>query len=284
MWLIFLALNIIGLTGYNLILRKSLLDKIDSFTLATIMQTGIAIPMIFVIPFYFPDFNVYSPKLIIFSLAIISFIVTLHISNVKSLQYLEASVYSVLYNLRVVLSTILGILFLAEDIIPLQILGGLLIFFAIFIMKQKGKKELTMKGIFWGIGAALSVSVLNVFEKTLISEIGFLDYAFPAMIGTAIVMWTMLLSRKKKVDFSVFKSKKILALMGFRSISAYGFTLAFYTGAKISVANYISSLSVILIVVLGIIILKERDYLGRKILATAIAVLGLTAILLANLI
>src|SRR3990167_4784870 len=90
MWLAFLALNIIGLTTYNLILRKSLLEKIDSFTLATIMQTGIAIPMIFVIPFYFPDFNVYSPKLIIFSLAIISFIVTLHISNVKSLQYLEA--------------------------------------------------------------------------------------------------------------------------------------------------------------------------------------------------
>ena len=71
--------------------------------------------------------------------------------------------------------------------------------------------------------------------------------------------------------------------MGFRSLSAYGFTLAFYTGAKISVANYISGLSVILVVILGIVILKERDYLLRKIIATGIAVLGLTAILISNL-
>ena len=283
MWLIFLILNIIGLTAYNLILRKSLLQKIDSFTLATIMQTGIAIPMLFVLPFYFPDLNVYTPKLFFITMAIVLLIVTLHISNVKSLQYLEASVYSVLFNLRLVLSTILGILFLAEAIIPLQIVGGLLIFLAIFIIKQKGKKELTMKGMLWGIGAALSVSVLNAFEKTLINEVGYLDYAFPAMLGTAIVMWVILLSRKHKVSFQIFKSKKILSLMGFRAISAYGFTLAFYTGAKISVANYLSGLSVILIVILGIVILKERDYLARKIIATGIAVLGLTAILLANL-
>ncbi|OGK31620.1 hypothetical protein A3F29_00010 [Candidatus Roizmanbacteria bacterium RIFCSPHIGHO2_12_FULL_33_9] len=283
MWLAFLALNIIGLTTYNLILRKSLLEKIDSFTLATIMQTGIAIPMFFVLPFYFPDLSVYTPKLLIVVMAIVLLIVTLHISNVKSLQYLEASVYSVLYNLRLVLSTILGILFLAEDIIPLQIVGGLLIFLAIFIMKQKGKKELTIKGILWGIGAALSVSALSVFEKTLINEVGYLDYAFPTMLGTAIIMWIILLSRKHKVNFQIYKSKKILSLMGFRALSAYSFTLAFYTGAKISVANYLSGLSVILIVVLGIIILKERDYLGRKIFATLIAVLGLTAILIANL-
>lgn len=279
----FLILNIIGLTAYNLILRKSILDKIDSFTLATIMQTAIAIPMIFVLLFYFPNITVYNPTLFALIAIVLLLIIFLHISNVKSLQYLEVSVYSVLFNLRIILTTILGIIFLAEDIIPFQIVGGLLIFLAIFIIKQKGNKKLTARGFFWGISAALSVSFLNLFEKNLINAIGFLDYAIPTMIGSAIIMWIILLSRKIKIDFKIFKTKKIISLMFFRAISAFGFSLAFYTGAKLSVANYLSGLSVILIVIFGIVLLKERDYLLRKIIATGIAVLGLTTILLANL-
>ena len=114
-------------------------------------------------------------------------------------------------------------------------------------------------------------------------SVGFLNYAVPSMIGSAVIMWTILLSRKVKIDYTIFKTRKIISLMSFRAISGYGFVLALYTGAKISVANYLSGLSVILIVILGIVILKERDYLARKIIATGIAVLGLTAILLANL-
>ena len=283
MWLGFLILNIIGLTAYNLILRKSLLQKIDSFTLATIMQTGIAIPMVIVSLFFYKEINLKNSDVLFLGIPIIIGIISLHLCNVKSLQYLEASVYSVLFNLRIILATILGILFLSEEIIPLQIIGGLLIFVAIFIMKQRGKKELTIKGILWGIGAALSVGILNLFEKKLINTVGFLNYAIPSMIGSAVIMWIILLSRKVKIDYAIFKTRKMISLMSFRAISAYGFTLAFYTGAKISVANYISGLSVILVVILGIVILKERDYLVRKILATGIAVLGLTAILIANL-
>jgi len=283
MWLIFLAINIIGLTAYNLILRKSLLQKIDSFTLATIMQTGIAIPMVILSLFFYKKINLLNFDVLILGIPIIISIIALHLCNVKSLQYLEASVYSVLYNLRIILVTIFGILFLSEEIIPLQMIGGSLIFVAIFIIKQKGKKELTLKGILWGIGAALSLSILNLFEKKLINSVGFLNYAVPSMIGSAVIMWTILLSRKVKIDYTIFKTRKIISLMSFRAISGYGFVLALYTGAKISVANYLSGLSVILIVILGIVILKERDYLARKIIATGIAVLGLTAILLANL-
>src|SRR3990167_9271947 len=141
MWLIFLAINIIVLTAYNLILRKSLLQKIDSFTLATIMQTGIAIPMVILSLFFYKKINLLNFDVLILGIPIIISIIALHLCNVKSLQYLEASVYSVLYNLRIILVTIFGILFLSEEIIPLQMIGGSLIFVAIFIIKQKGKKE-----------------------------------------------------------------------------------------------------------------------------------------------
>ena len=72
-------------------------------------------------------------------------------------------------------------------------------------------------------------------------------------------------------------------LMVLRSISGYAFILAFAAGALLSVANYISAMSVIVMVVLGVLLLGERDYIWRKAAATTVAVLGLTIILFTHL-
>src|SRR5687768_5535166 len=106
-------------------LRKSLLDKVDRWTLATILQTSIVVPILFVPIFQLPDFAAYTPLNLLHILLIASLVTALHITNVKALQYLEASVYSVLFNIRIIIATFLGIIFLNETIIPLQILGGL---------------------------------------------------------------------------------------------------------------------------------------------------------------
>ena len=71
--------------------------------------------------------------------------------------------------------------------------------------------------------------------------------------------------------------------MIFRAMSAYGFILAFSAGAILSISTYISSLSVIIIVLLGIWLLGENDYLKQKLIATALAFAGLTVILIAHL-
>lgn len=52
--------------------------------------------------------------------------------------------------------------------------------------------------------------------------------------------------------------------MTLRAISAYGATLALYFGATLSVYTYISSLSVVATVILGILVLQETDYLSKK--------------------
>jgi uncharacterized membrane protein YuzA (DUF378 family) len=46
MWLVLLCFHLVGLVGFNLVIRKSVLGKADRFTLATIAQTGIAIPAV----------------------------------------------------------------------------------------------------------------------------------------------------------------------------------------------------------------------------------------------
>lgn len=283
MWMLFLIFHLVGLVGYNLLLRKSLTEKADRLTLAVVMQTGIALPLVFVGLFKPPDRAIYDTTAILHVLIISSMIPLLHIANVLALQHLEASVYSILYNLRILFTTVLGIVFLNEAVVPLQILGGMLIFLAVVTVRQKGRHDLTHRGIEWGIAASVIISILNLFEKELIDQVGYLGYAIPCMILAAVIMWALLFVRGKRIPLRTFKEPAILQLMVLRALSAFGFGLAFSVGGLLSVSTYISSLSVIIIVMLGVLLLGERDYMKQKIAATTLAVLGLTVIFIANL-
>ncbi len=96
-------------------------------------------------------------------------------------------------------------------------------------------------------------------------------------------MWSYLLAFKKR-DFApgILREPRMLQLMTLRAFSAYGFSGALAAGALLSVANYISGMSVIFVAILGAILLNERDYLKRKAAAALVAILGLTIILLSS--
>jgi len=283
MWLVLLCIHLIGLVGFNLILRKSALGKIDKLTLATIMQTGIAIPAVVLIFLYPPNFSIFSLTDFILLGFTIVLGIGLQVANVKALQYLEASVFSIIYNLRIVLTTLLGILLLGETTDVLRILGGVFILLAIITVKQRGSKITISRGVMWAVAAAVILSLLNVSEKSLINTVGFLNYFPTAVLVAAVLMWAYILITKRVVDKKILLQPRMLQLMIFRALSGYGFSLALAAGALISVANYISGMSVILIVIIGAVWLGERDYLGRKILATVVAMVGITIILLSGI-
>lgn len=283
MWLLLLAIHLIGLSGFNLLIRKSLLEKMDRFTVATVMQTGLAIPAVFLILFNRPDLNIFEKNDYFVFLVIIVLTIGLQITNVKALQYLEAGVFPILYNLRILITTILGILFLNEGVVWVRILGGIFILLAIFIVRQKGSHIVRLKGIEWGIVAAFVISFLNMYEKIMINNVGLLNYFPLTMIVCAVLMWGFLLARGTRVNKSLLFQPKMVQLMTFRAMSGYAFSGALAVGALVSVANYISGLSVIIMVVLGALLLGERDFLWRKIAATAVAVAGLTMVLFTHL-
>lgn len=284
-WLTLLFIHVLGLTGFNLVLRRSLLEKVDRFTLATVMQTGIAVPAIFLMIARPPMFSVYQhqPKFIIGFIVEVVLGIGLQVTNTKALQYLEASVYPVIYNLRILITTVLGILFLNENVVWTRIFGGVLIFLAIIIVRQKSSRSVRMRGVEWGLAAALVISFLNLNEKVMVNDVGLLNFWPPAVVIAGILMWGYLLMSRKKIRGSLLLEPRMLQLMVLRAVSGYAFPIALAAGALLSVASYISAMSVILMVVSGVIILGERDYLWRKLAATAVAVTGLTIVLLSHL-
>jgi drug/metabolite transporter (DMT)-like permease len=283
MWLVLLCFHLVGLVGFNLVIRKSVLGKADRFTLATIAQTGIAIPAVVLLLARPPDLSRYSAADFCYLAATIVLTIALQTVNVKALQYLEASVFSVLYNTRILIATVLGILFLHESFVGLRVLGGVMVLLAILIVKQRGSHVVMTKGMGWGLTAAFVLSFLSLGEKLLIKDVGFFNYFALESIISSALMWAYFAASKREFDRRTLLRPAMLQLMTLRAVSAYGFTGALATGALLSVANYISGMSVIFTVLLGAMWLGERDYLQRKIMATIIAVLGLTLVLLSHI-
>ena len=280
-WIIPILANLVGNTGYNTILRYAASDKkIDPLFLAAIMSTAIAAPAVFGVFIARIDWSVFDTHIIIVYAITIGFILLLHIVNAKALENTEASIFSFLYNFRIGFATLLGIVFLGESLSPMNIAGGALVFVAGFFLMTKS--AVSPLGVMFSIFTAGAISVLNTFEKYLIVEIGYTAYMFPSAIITACLLWIIVIGGKRPISKSFLASKEFVALSIFRSISAYGFTLALGLGALVSITTYISSFACVSIAIIGIIFLKETDALPKKILAGIIAVIGITFIFLST--
>ncbi|MDR0854551.1 MAG: EamA family transporter [Clostridiales Family XIII bacterium] len=283
MWILLLIVHLIGNTGYNIELRRAAFkDKVDSLFLVAIMATSIAIPAVPGIIITGFDFSFFNVKTSVLYAGAIIVTLSFHLFNVKALEYTEASFYTFLYNLRICFTTVLGIVFLREEIVPLRILGGGIVLVSAILLI--GKVRTGAKGIIYSILAGAFVSLTNLFDKYLITQMGYTDYIFSTSIMIAVVIWVIVIARGlKNVDWSVLKTKANASLMFTRCISAYGFTASLAAGGILSTATYISSLSFITTMICAVIFLKERDSLKRKTIAAAIALVGVTLIYIASI-
>ena len=280
-WLVLLAIHLIGLVGYSLLLRREAhAGKLHPWVLATLLHSAVSVPFIVIALFVHPDLSRFTPvSLVMVGIAVL-LSALLQITIVKALQYLQAGSYAVLYSTRIVFATVFAVIFLSEIPSVWKIIGGLLILAAVFVLRQKSSKKVAKKGIAWGFAAAATASTLAVAEKWLINDVGVFTAGPVVVILAAIMMWTVVLVRRYPVAPKQIFNKQIVGLVAFRAAAACAWVFALAAGALVSVATYISSLSLVIVAVLGVFILKERDYLPRKIIAVALAVAGLSIILL----
>jgi drug/metabolite transporter (DMT)-like permease len=208
----------------------------------------------------------------------------LMVTNVWALTHLEASLFTILYNLRLLMTTILGYLILDELPKPLAIAGGLTILVSILMLNLHQNKQWRSKSILIGLFAMLWFSFHAVLEKYNLRQLDFESYFFTfALIGTVLLWVLVFIKRIKVVDQIVhIRDKKIYWLLATRALSAYAYTYALKYGS-LAVTNYVSGMSVALIVLFGIYILGEKTQVRQKLSAVAVACVGLSLILISRL-
>lgn len=277
-WLALLSMNVFGTVAYNLLLKRSEWKKVDQWVTAAVMQTGLAIPFLIkeiIWPIHFPAFTPF--ELLLMGYCVIA-LITMQICNVKSLQYLEASVYSVVFNSRIILATLFGAFFLSEAIGIWALAGGLIIFAAIFVVRQKSTKSIAKLGVMYGLGAAFAMSSMNTCEKELIKLVGWPQYVFPVWATAALLMWLIVRMRRTPIPLRMIVHPQGLTMMSARAFAGIGFTASLMFG-PVAVSSYVSSLSVVFLVIFGMLYFGEWDYLKSKVIATILSILGLTFIL-----
>lgn len=282
-WLILISAHLVGIVGYTLLLRKSVLGNLNKTLMAALMQTAIFLPSTLFLIFGNVSFS--HSKTEWFFLILGSFMLAgLMITNVWALSHLDASLFTILYNLRLLMTTILGFIFLDELPTPLQMLGGLVILISILMLNLHQNKRWRSKSILIGLFAMLWFSFHAVLEKYNLQHLDFQSYFFTfALIGT-VLMWLLVLYKRINVIGQIehIHDKKIYALLITRALSAYGYTYALLYGS-LAVTNYVSGMSVTLIVLFGIYILGEKEDMKQKLTAVVVACIGLTLILIGRL-
>lgn len=197
----------------------------------------------------------------------------------KALQSIEVSKFSVLYATRAVVTIVVASVFLKEGLNAIQLIGSGMILFSILYLNTKSVKELFRfgKGEVFTLTAALAFGIATVSDKYIIEWFDFipyltLDFLLPAMILIAI---------KPKVvkEFRKLLTPKILPIILLFSIlyalAALTFFGAMYASDNTSLVASIGQITTIATVILGIVVLKERKDLSKKLVAGIISVVGL---------
>lgn len=283
MWLILITVHVISLVAYTLLLRKSALGSINNTFLSALMTTGIFLPTLWFLINGSVLFDLTATQwtgLIAggFMLAV------LMLSNTWAMSKLDASEFSIIYNVRLLATTLLGWVFLGELPAPLQIIGGVIIFLSILVLNLHKDQRWRSTPILIGIFAMLWFSFHATLEKFNLLQVGVETYMFWFTLIGVILMWLLVVIQRVNVknELRYVRGKSIYALLVTRALSAYGYVYALQYGT-LAVTNYVSGMSVVIIVVAGVFLLDERNNMKAKFAATAIAVVGLTLILVSKL-
>lgn len=202
----------------------------------------------------------------------------------KALQSIEVSKFSVLYATRAVVTIIIASVFLKEGLTAIQLLGSGMILFSILYLNTKSLKEFLRfgKGEVFTLTAALAFGIATVSDKYIIEWFDFipyltLDFLLPAIILIAIKPKVV----KEFGKLLIPKTLPIILLFStLYALAALTFFGAMDASDNTSLVSSIGQITTVATVILGIVVLKEREDMKKKLLAGFLGFAGLLLIVI----
>ncbi len=202
----------------------------------------------------------------------------------RALKFIEVSKFSVLYTTRAVVTIIVASIFLGESLTSVQLLGSGLIIASILLLNTKSTKDLLKfgKGEVYALIAALAFGVATVSDKYIIEWFDFVPYLMLDFLLPALLL--IMIKPRVVAEFKGLFSKKIfvpiLIFSSLYTLAAITFFGAMSSSDNTSLVSSVGQVSTISTVVLGIIFLKERKELAKKVIAGVVSVFGLILLII----
>lgn len=188
-------------------------------------------------------------------------------------KILEASIYSIVSNITVIMAFIISLFLYGEKLTTSKLFGAIFIIFSLFLVSEIRKSKISAKGLFLAIMTSIFLGVAVSLDKKGAMFFNPETYNILAWVVPFIVLYFPGINIKEiKVEFKQF-SWKIILLAFFNFIGFYLGLKAFVLADATKVIPVIQ-LSTIITVLIGVFFLNEKNHLVKKILAGVIAVMG----------
>lgn len=270
-WLLFaigagLASNI-----SNYITRYIVKDEKDSLTFSLFLEV-FKIFIFSALAFF--DFRInLSPKTIFLLLIIVISEPVAIFAYMKMHEYNHLSISSIITRTRMIIVAILAFLFLGESLSTVNYLGIIVLFLGLsFVvaphkfLRDKGVKIATL----FSVETAIFAVLIKYLSKEVSIPLIILISTFPAVFVFYFLM------RNRKITVKNFVKNKFglkTIFIFFNFIAFYGYVLAIKHGT-VTIVTAIYQSMIIVSVIAGIIFLKEREDIIRKIAGSIVVVLG----------
>ncbi len=281
-WQVLIGISVV-LFAFSTLLQRILLreNKSDPITYSIFFQFTVGV-LIGLYGFMFADMSM--PRLQPLIINLVLMVVLYILSNIfifNALKKIEASEYTIIFATRTLFTILASSFFLSQTLSLKQIMGALLVLVAVAMAVYKKTKFRFNKGEIFALLGAMFFGFATTNDKVLLSSFQLYPYVSIAFILPAIVM--LIIFPQSLPKLKVFLEKELLMkTLLFCFIYAVG-ALTFFSALQISNNSsqiaVVNQTSTILIVLLGVAILKERDFLFRKLIAAALSVLGILLVI-----
>lgn len=277
-WIIYVILYLIIAVVFNQFYKITTKTLTKPGALTVLLQSLGAISILLLSPFFeikFPtDIKVY----IFLGLSIIFYAISDRL-NTTVRSGIEASTYSMIKQLSTVFMIFAGLIFFKEPFVLTKFIGAILIILSnilIFYKKHEGKPN---KYIMLGIIANIFFTIALFFDVN-ISD----NFNLPFYVAITLGIPAILILIFEKIKFSDIKNefkngnKKSILITAITWSLAITVQLRAYQLGNISIVAPLCSLTVILNVLVGYFLLKERENIPKKIIAALLIILGIILI------
>lgn len=260
---------------------KKKATKINSIYEVLTCFTTIALLLTFIITKDIFNIN-YSFLPLIFlksTIVLISWVLAL-----KALDNLQLSVYSIIKTSRIIFSVILSCLFLNEKFNIITLLGITIMIIGLILVNtttnNDSNKKNSFKIIILFLISCLCSSISAIIDKKILLHITSGQLQFWFLLFLTIYYWIILLTRKNKINYNNLKKNYWVILVAIFLV--LGDRLLFIANkipsSQVIVMTVLKQLSVIISIILGKIIFKEKNII-KKLLYSLLIIIGVIIII-----
>lgn len=279
-WELLLAISLISY-AIAVLLQRLLLKDSQSDPIAYSIVIPLCAGVILSVPLLWKDLALEKipelwPNLILM-------VVLYGASNVftyNALKRTEASTFTILNASRALWSIGAAVLFLREDFSLRQVVGTCLVIVSVILISWKGQKIKLTKGEIFALLAAFAFGVEFINDAYILQRLDVYFYLPIAFVLPSLAVW-MVYPKATRQIIKLLKAQtlsKAIVISVLYALSAITLFLAYQVGRNAAQIAPINETSTILIVLLAMIFLSERDRLFQRLLAAGLSFSGVILI------